>query len=113
MHGSAGTLRRRRIILAEFMLGALGGVAVGVALLASGASGWGIIAAGVWALGVGLNYLPLALHAISLSRPGALDAELAGVEIPSALRHYTTRQLWVFVPALFVVLSALRFVGRL
>ena len=113
MHGRAGTLRRRRIILAEFMLGALGGVAVGIALLASGGSGWGRTAVALWALGVGLNYVPLALHAISLSRAGALEAELAGVEIPWALRLYTTRQLWVFVPALFVVLSARLFVARL
>jgi hypothetical protein len=34
---------------------------------------------GLWFIGAGLNYAPLAVYAIALSRPGALDTELAGV----------------------------------
>ncbi|MFE0526920.1 hypothetical protein ACFW0V_04915 [Micromonospora parva] len=38
-------------------------------------------------------------------RPGALDAELAGVDIDRELRRYTVLQLWVFVPLSLVVLA--------
>ncbi|MDG9674341.1 hypothetical protein [Micromonospora sp. DH14] len=38
-------------------------------------------------------------------RPGALDAELAGVDIDLELRRYTVLQLWVVVPLSLVVLA--------
>jgi hypothetical protein len=43
------------------------------------------------------------MHAVSLSRTGALDAELAGVDAGSKLWRYTHRQLWIVVPLLLVV----------
>lgn len=108
MHGLHGTSFRRRIILAEFLGGAIGGITIGLFLLLSGSSSGGVLVVGAWALGIGLNYVPLALHAISLSRPPALEQELAGVDVPAALRRYTKKQLWVFVPGLLVVFGALR-----
>ncbi|MEU1682434.1 hypothetical protein ABZ422_25575 [Micromonospora zamorensis] len=104
MHGTRGTARRRRIILAEFLVGVVAMVALGIWLLASSSS-LGSRAIGLWFTGAGLNYAPLSLHAIALTRPGALDAELTGVDIDRELRRYTILQLWVFVPLALVVFA--------
>ncbi len=60
---------------------------------------------GLWMAGCGLNYVPLAAYAITLSRSGALDAELAGVDTGRELRRYSVLQLWIFVPLSLVVLA--------
>lgn len=104
MYGSAGTRLRRRLILAEFVVGAAGGVAIGLlAALRSTGIGWRLL--GAWIVGVGINYIALALHAVSLSRRGVLDAELAGVDVWSELRRYSYLQFWIIVPLLMAVLS--------
>ena len=56
-------------------------------------------------LGVAANYIPLAAHAVSLIRPGALDAGLTGVDVAASLRHYTGVQFWVLAPFLFIPLA--------
>ena len=61
---------------------------------------------GLWLIGAGLNYAPLAVYAIALSRPGALETELAGVDTEQELRRYGVLQLWILVPLSLVVLSA-------
>jgi hypothetical protein len=104
MHGARGTLLRRRIILAEFVLGALLGTAIG-AFVAVSASGLGWRVFGAWLAGIGLNYVPLAIYAASLSSPGRLDAELAGVDLRRELRRYTKLQFWITVPLLLVALA--------
>ena len=96
MHGARGTRRRRRLILAEFVLGAVGGAALGIWALTWG--GGVAVVLGVWLLGLAVNYLPLAAHVLALWRPGRLEAELAGVDLRAELRHYTRAQLWVLVP---------------
>ncbi|MDG4809840.1 hypothetical protein O7634_24075 [Micromonospora sp. WMMD1120] len=53
----------------------------------------------------GLNYAPLSRYALALMRPGALDAELAGVDIDRELRRYAVLQLWVLVPLALVVFT--------
>ena len=104
MYGTRGTPRRRRIILAEFTIGAAVMVAFGAWLVAV-SSGAGGRALGIWILGSGLNYVPLAGYAIALSRPGALQAELAGVDIGQELRRYSVLQLWILVPLSLVGLT--------
>jgi hypothetical protein len=104
MYGARGTARRRRVILAEFTGGAVVMVAAGVWLTAFSA-GLGGRVFGIWIVGSGLNYVPLAGYAIALSRPGALDAELAGVDTARELRRYSVLQLWIFVPLSLVVLA--------
>jgi hypothetical protein len=104
MFGTRGTTRRRRIILAEFVVGAIAATAFGVWLLAvSSGSGSRVVA--FWMLGAGLNYVPLAVHAIRLSRPGALDTELDGVDTGRELRRYGVLQLWIFIPLALVVFA--------
>ncbi|MCZ7438962.1 hypothetical protein O7598_21320 [Micromonospora sp. WMMC241] len=103
MHGPAGSPVRRRVILVEFVAGLLGCVALGCWAVAAGGP-VRTVAGGYLAL-VGLNYAPLALHAAALSRRGALDRELAGVDVHAELRHYTLAQLWIFVPLLVLWLA--------
>ena len=55
--------------------------------------------------GVGVNYAALTWQAALLSRPGALEAELAGADLPRELRRYSYLQLWVVVPLLLAVLA--------
>jgi hypothetical protein len=45
------------------------------------------------------------MSAQALSRPGALEAELAGVDIPSEARRLGVRQLWLLVPFAVVVFA--------
>ena len=92
MHGTQGTRRRQRIILTEFVAGAAALVAFGAWLLVD-TSGLGGPIFGVWMIGAGLNYALLAAYAIVLSRPGALSAELAGVDTGRELRRYSAIQL--------------------
>jgi hypothetical protein len=41
-----------------------------------------------------------------LSRPGALEAELADVDTAQELRRYSVLQLWILVPLSLVVMTA-------
>ena len=104
MYGAKGTVRRRRIVLVEFVGATFAMVAFGVWLVAVASSVTGVLI-GWWAIGAGLNYAPLAAYAILFSRPGALAAELSGVDIGPELRRYAVRQLWILVPLSLVVLS--------
>jgi hypothetical protein len=111
MWGTAGTSRRRRLIRAEFVLGAAGCLLVGTLVLASGASGvWRVV--GIWLLGAGANYVPLALYAQELSRPRALEEELRGADTRRELRRAGVEQLWLAVPFAVAVAAAAQERGR-
>jgi hypothetical protein len=106
MWGSAGAKWRRWAILTEFVVGVFGIGAIGIAALSSGGAVRTVI--GLWFIGVAANYVPLSLYAIAFVRPGALEAEIEGVDVFAELRHYTTAQLWVVVPLVLVVLAAVQ-----
>ena len=101
MYGTRGTLRRRRIILFEFVVGLIAALAFGGWLVSVGDVGNAVI--GVVIIAIGLNYAPLAAYAIRFSRAGVLEAELSDVDVPKELRRYTVLQLWVFVPLALVI----------
>ncbi len=104
MHGRSNTSLRRRLVLGEFVLSAALGFFVGslLMLLTNGWFGW---AFGVWVVGLGVNYVLLAFHAIRLSVPGALDRELEEIDLERELRRYGRRQLWLALPlSLFMAL---------
>lgn len=107
MHGARGTRLRCVVITAEFVLGATLGTAIGifVAATAEGA-GWQLF--GAWVAGCCVNYVPLSIHALALFSDDALRAELATADIASELRYYTSAQLWIAVPLLFVILAVLQ-----
>ena len=104
MYGTRGSPWRRQLIRIEFFVGVVGCIALGIFVLLS-ASGWWL-AVGGWLVAIGINYIPLAANAQSLSRPGALESELAGRDISRELRRAGRDQLWILVP-LAVVLGAL------
>ena len=105
MWGTAGTLRRRRVIRAEFVIGAIGCTLFGVlVLVTAGSVTWALL--GAWLVGAGVNYVPLALYARSLSEPGALEAELHDLDVRRELRKAGAQQLWIAVP-LVVAIAAL------
>lgn len=104
MWGTRGTIRRRRIILAEFLLGAVGGIAFGIWVLGV-PGGLGGRLFGLWLLGIGLNYVPMSAYAIKLSGPGALERELDGVDTAPELRRYALWQFWVFLPLSLLVFT--------
>lgn len=101
MHGLAGSTRRRRIILVEFVVGCPLLVLVAVLTLRTGDAWLGLIF-----LGIALNYLPLMLHALALFPPGRLEAELAGVDVPRELKRDGLLQFALFVPFLVALAAA-------
>jgi hypothetical protein len=111
MHGIHGTRFRRRLILAEFVIGVVALVPFGTWQVVNAA---GLVGSmfGLWLVGTGLNYVPLSAHAIGLTRPGALGKELVDVDVAAELRRYTVLQLWVLVPFALVVLAARQTLAR-
>jgi hypothetical protein len=104
MHGTTGAARRKRLVLAEFTAALAAAVALGTWVVIA-ASGLGTRIFGIWMIGAGLNYAPLAAFAISLSRPGALEAELSDVDTGRELRRYSVLQLWILVPLSLIAMT--------
>jgi hypothetical protein len=93
------------LILSEFGLAVVGAPALGVLTLRKSASPSGM-AFGVGLIGLGLNYLPLLIHAIDLVRRGTVDAEIADEagDRAAMFAKYRKQSLWLLLP--FVVLIA-------
>jgi hypothetical protein len=102
MWGAAGTTRRRRIILVEFV-GAVLLTALIVGLLAGGVHTVGNLVVTVLVAGIGANYIPLAWHAITLTPGNRLETELDGVDKDVELRAYAVKQFWILVPFLVLI----------
>ncbi len=105
--GTSGRPFQRRCVLVGYVLMATAVPLLGVIGVVQ-APGARALAESCWFTGVGLNVVPLAWHALALSRPGALAAELDGVDVSvrSAGRSY----VWVClpVPLLVLVLALVR-----
>jgi hypothetical protein len=101
MFGSQGGVRRRRVIRAEFLIGAAVCIALGGWVLISGQGWWRAV--GAWLVGIGANYVPLAWHAAALSRPGALEEELRDLDLRREGRRTGLTQLWILVPFALVI----------
>ena len=108
MYGRHGSKRRRRLVLAEFVLAAIDIPLLGLTLVLA-ASSVPRVLLGAYLIGVGLNFVPLALHAISLSRAGRLGTELAGVDVAAELRRYTAKQFLIGIPLLVMILGVAQF----
>jgi hypothetical protein len=98
LYGRSGTLRRRRIVLAEFVMGTAALVALGAYMGSRGSWVWG-----VWLLGCGMSYGALAAHAVTLFPMGRLEAELGRGDTAAEIRRYSLAQLLLFVPGLVAV----------
>ncbi|EWT02622.1 hypothetical protein N865_02540 [Intrasporangium oryzae NRRL B-24470] len=98
LYGTSGTLRRRRIVLAEFVVGTAALMALGAVIWRHGSWQWG-----VWLMGCGLSYGALAAHAVTLFPTASLEAELSGVDTAAEIRRYSLAQLLLFVPGVVAV----------
>ena len=107
MYGRHGSKRRRRLILAEFVLAAIDIPLLGLTLVQ--AASVPRVFLGAYLIGVGLNFVPLALHAISMSRAGRLGTELVGVDVAAELRRYTAKHLFIGIPLLMLVFGVAQF----
>lgn len=102
MHGAKGSPVRARVITAEFLFGAVVGPLFALFVLLTAPSPvWKAI--GLVLLGIGLNYVPLARHALELRAPGAVGAELDGLDVEAEVRRASVVQLWVCVPLALLV----------
>jgi len=97
-----------RFILGEFGIGVAGSIVLCVLSLSAGfRSGtvWELLL-GLALLWIGLNYVPLLVHAIDLARLGAARLEAADeIERPELIRGYTARQLWILLPFAVVIMD--------
>lgn len=96
-----------RIILTEFSLGVFGSFALGVLTLLRSHSMGGIVL-GAYLLLIGVNYVPLLLHAISIVRRNSAHYEIADevTEKRRMFRKYRRQSLLLLVP-LVVPIAAL------
>ena len=108
MHGRHGSKRRRRLVLAEFVLAAIDIPLLGLAIVLAASSAPRVLL-GAYLIGVGLNFVPLALHGISMSRASRLGTELADVDVAAELRRYTAKQLFIGIPLLVLTLGVVQF----
>jgi len=111
MYGGSGRPWRRWVIVGEFVFGVAALLAIGTLTLVNAKSPlWWIV--GAWLIGVGLNYVPLMIHAYSLSPPGALAAELDGLDAKAEISRYNVRQAWILVPLAVVVMAVPQWLSR-
>jgi hypothetical protein len=110
LHGLTGSRTRRWIVLTEFVLGVVLCGTFGVLALSAG--GVVPVVIGVLLLGAAVNYVPLALHALRLSRAGALEAELKVADLHADLRYYTGAQALVLVPGAIAALAVRQALAR-
>ena len=103
--GKEGRPLRRRLITLEFLVGIVLPMVLGSLCLTARAGFTRVM--GAWLVGIALNYVPLAFHAVRLSRRGALEAELAGVDVGSELRRYSRLQFVIAIPLAVLVMAFL------
>jgi hypothetical protein len=65
------------------------------------------VGTGLWLIGVGANYVPLAVHALALGRPGALAEELSGLDLRREGHRAGVAQLWIPVPFALAIHEAI------
>ena len=94
-----------KIIIPEFVLAVLGAPALGVLTLRQSTSVEGAVF-GVALIGIGVNYVPMLIHAIDLVRRSAVDATVAdqSPDRRALYAKYRRQSLWLVVP--FVVAVA-------
>ena len=90
-----------RVIVAEYALGVILGLAIGILSVLRG-----VYLLGVPLLWIGLNYVPLFLHSVDLARRGTARQEVAAeLDDPRKARSYSYRQVWILVPFAVVLLA--------
>jgi hypothetical protein len=106
-----------KIILAEFGLGVVGPAVLGVATLRAGIQRFhspGMVIFGAYLLSLGVNYVPLLLHAISLVRDGSAHQEIASeLDDPrAAMRKYRRQSLFLLLPLVIPIAAVAQEIQR-
>jgi hypothetical protein len=107
----------RAFILGEFGLGVVGSTALGVFTLRAGIYRFHsprMILLGVYLLLLGLNYVPLLLHAISMARDGSAGWEIAGEleDRRAAFRKYRRQSLFLLLPLVVPIAAVTQEIHR-
>jgi len=102
-----------KLILTEFMAGVAGSAALGVLTLRAGVQrfhSWKMAILGIYLMLLGVNYVPLLLHAFSLVRQGSPLQEIAGElgDKRAAFRKYRRQSLWLLVPLAVLVAAVVQ-----
>jgi hypothetical protein len=101
MWGATGTARRRRLVCAEFVLAAVGCGLLGARMATAATGSYRIL--GLWLVAVGLNYEPLAFHALLLLRSGRLERECLALDLERGVRTGAARSQFLILVPLAVV----------
>ena len=102
-----------KVIITEFVAGVFLSIALGVYILFRGHGALSQIALGSYLISLGVNYIPILIYAIAISKTESAKKEL-GSELDSigtAMARYRRQSLWLLVP-LVVPLSSLRQVRK-
>ncbi|HEY0786512.1 MAG TPA: hypothetical protein VGD62_11615 [Acidobacteriaceae bacterium] len=104
------------LILPEFALGVAGPWVLGaLTLRMAGRHGWpaGLTLFGLYLVSLGVNYVPMLLHAVGLVRSRGARQEVAEEleDRPAAMRRYRRQSMWLLAPGVVPVV-ALRQRGR-
>jgi hypothetical protein len=108
-------LHGTRVIVAEFAIGVLLPLALGLLSLRWGLdqwldwSNWQVLL-GIWLVTIAANYIPLFLYALSIARAGTAEQE-GRPELANA-RRYGLQQAIILVPLLVVALALAQERGR-
>ena len=97
-----------KVVTAEFVAGVFLSAALGIFILVRSHGSPAQIALGLYLITLGLNYAPLLIYAIVLTRDNSASAEL-GSELENkrvAMANYRRQSFWLLVP-LVVPLVAL------
>jgi hypothetical protein len=98
-----------KIIISEFALAVIGAPALGVFTLLRSRSPGGIVF-GITLIGVGVNYVPLLVHAIDLVHHKQVETEIAAENTDRRAIHakYRRQSLWLLLPFVVAVAAVCR-----
>jgi hypothetical protein len=97
-----------RLIIAEYAIGVVLSVALGILTLTRGRSHWQL-ALGLYLILIGINYVPMLMYGVAIARRGNARAE-PGDELfdkRRAMAKYRRQSLFLLLP-LAVLITALR-----
>jgi hypothetical protein len=102
-----------KLILTEFGLGVAGSAAVGVVMLRAGIQRFHsrqMIVFGAYLILLGINYVPLLLHAMSMVRGGSALQEISGelADQRAAFRKYGRQSLFLLLPLVVPIAADLQ-----
>jgi|SRR5271165_115934 len=106
-----------KVILVEFGLGVVGSAALGALTLRAGIQRFHssrMTLFGAYLLLLGVNYVPLLLHAVSLVRAGSAHQEIAGElgDQRAAMRKYRRQSLFLLLPLIVPIAAIVQEIQR-